>query len=97
MNKAEFVNKMQTYTGETDNRWSKADCAFAIDTFIQAVTDTVAEGEKVSFVGFGSFEAVETTEKNGVNPATKEKIVIPASKKVRFKAGKAFKDAVKGA
>ena len=96
MTKAEFINKFQTYTGDEGNRWSKADCAFAVEAFIQAVTDTVAEGEKISFVGFGSFEAVETKEKNGVNPATKEKIVIPASKKVRFTAGKAFKDAVKG-
>jgi DNA-binding protein HU-beta len=97
MIKADFINEMQKNTGSEDNHWSKADCAFAVEAFIQAVTDTVAEGEKISFVGFGSFEAVETKEKNGVNPATKEKIVIPASKKVRFKAGKAFKDAVKGA
>lgn len=96
MNKAEFINKIQSLTGDEGNQWSKADCAKAIDYFIQAVMETVSEGEKVTFTGFGTFEIVETKEKNGVNPKTKEKIVIPASKRPKFKAGKLFKDAVKG-
>ena len=96
MTKAEFINKFQTLTSDDGNQWTKADCAKAVECFTQAITDVLSEGNKVSFVGFGSFEVTETKEKNGVNPSTKEKIVIPATKRPKFKAGKLLKDAVKG-
>lgn len=96
MTKAEFINRFQANTGDKENHWSKSDCDFAIDTLIKTITDVVSENEKVSFVGFGSFEVIEVAEKNGINPKTKEKIVIPATKRPKFKAGKIFKDLVKG-
>ena len=94
MNKTEFTNKMQEYTGEIGNQWSKVDCAFAIDCFIKAIEDTVAEGEKIQFTGFGSFEAITTKPKGGTNPKTGEKMIIPSKVKPKFKAGKEFKDKV---
>ena len=52
-------------------------------------------GEKVSFVGFGTFEVGERAARVGRNPQTGEEISIPASKLPKFKAGKAFKEAIK--
>ena len=54
----------------------------------------MAAGEKVTLTGFGTFETVERSARTGINPATGEKILIPESKAVKFKAGKAFKEAV---
>lgn len=52
---------------------------------------------KVSIVGFGTFETTERAARMGRNPQTGEDMEIPASKALKFKAGKAFKDAVKNA
>lgn len=49
----------------------------------------------MQLVGFGTFELRERAARTGLNPQTKEQIEIPASKAPAFKAGKAFKDAVK--
>ncbi len=56
--------------------------------------DALIEGEKIQLVGFGTYEVVERPARTGVNPRTGESIEIAASKSPRFKAGKAFKDAV---
>ena len=96
MTKAEFINRMQKNTGDADNQWSKKDCEFAMSTMLQTIMEVVCEGAKLSFVGFGSFEIVNVAEKSGVNPNTGERITIPAAKRPKFRAGKGFKDAVKG-
>ena len=54
----------------------------------------MAKGEKIQLVGFGTFEVRERAAKEGINPATKEKMNIPAKKVPAFKAGKALKDVV---
>ena len=63
--------------------------AFAL---IEAVTDTVAKGQKVQLIGFGTFERRQRTARAGKNPRTGEAIKIPASYAPAFKAGKAFKE-----
>jgi DNA-binding protein HU-beta len=73
---------------------SKASAARALDAVLGAVTDTLAKGEAVSLVGFGTFAVSERAEREGINPRTKEAITIKASKVPKFKAGKALKDAV---
>ncbi len=73
---------------------SKKDAEKAVSAVLDTVVETLASGDKVSVVGFGSFEIRERGERTGRNPRTKETIVIPASKQPVFKAGKAFKDAV---
>ena len=73
---------------------SKKDAEKAVAAVLDAVVEALASGDKVSVVGFGSFEVRERGERTGRNPRTKEAIVIPASKQPVFKAGKAFKDAV---
>ena len=73
---------------------SKKDADKAVAAFIDAVTDSLAKGDKVQLVGFGTFEVRERAERTGRNPKTKESITIAASKTPAFKAGKAFKDAI---
>ena len=74
---------------------SKKDAEKAVAALIDAVVDTLKAGEKVQLVGFGTFEVKERAAREGVNPATGAKIKIEASKAPAFKAGKAFKDAIK--
>ena len=73
---------------------SKKDAEAAITAAIEAMTEALAQQEKVQLVGFGSFEVKTRAERVGRNPKTKETIQIPASKAPVFKAGKALKDAV---
>lgn len=74
---------------------SKKDVGAIIDAALQEIVATVANGEAVQLMGFGTFEPRKRNEKNGINPKTQEKITVPATTVPAFKAGKAFKDAVK--
>ncbi|MFI3246048.1 MAG: nucleoid-associated protein HU-beta [Ferrimonas sp.] len=73
---------------------SKAAAGRALDAFIDSITDTLKNGDKVSLVGFGTFEVRERAERTGRNPQTGKEIKIAAAKIPAFKAGKALKDAV---
>ena len=66
----------------------------AYKAFIETVIEALKEGEKIQLVGFGTFDVGERAAREGRNPQTGESIQIAASKSPRFKAGKAFKDAV---
>ncbi|MBQ9530794.1 MAG: HU family DNA-binding protein [Eubacterium sp.] len=74
---------------------SKKDAEAAVSAVIASITDALADGDKVSLVGFGTFEVKTRAARTGLNPRTGEKLSIPASKAPAFKAGKALKDAVK--
>jgi DNA-binding protein HU-beta len=73
---------------------SKKDAEAAVTATVDAITEALTDGEKVSLVGFGTFDVKERAARTGLNPRTKEKIEIPASKSPAFKAGKALKDAI---
>lgn len=73
---------------------SKKDSDKAVTAVIDAITEALVAGEKVSLVGFGAFEVKARGPRKGINPRTKEEITIAASKLPSFKAGKALKDAV---
>ncbi len=89
MTKAEFINLIAE-----KGDYSKKDAEKALSTVIGAITDCMKKNEKISLVGFGSFEVKERAARNAINPQTKESISIPAKKVPAFKAGKALKDAV---
>lgn len=89
MNKAELINAVAEKTG-----LSKKDTEAVVSASIEVITASLAEGEKVQLVGFGSFEVKSRAARIGRNPRTKEEIKIPASKLPVFKAGKALKDTV---
>jgi len=89
MNKSELIVAMTEKTG-----LAKKDTEKALAAFIDTVVETLKKGDKVSLVGFGSFDVRERAARQGMNPKTKETIQIPAANAPRFKAGKAFKDAL---
>lgn len=74
---------------------TKKDAGAVLDALIDEIIGAVKKGDRVQLVGFGTFELRERAARTGLNPQTKEQIEIPASKAPAFKAGKAFKDAVK--
>ena len=74
---------------------SKKDADKALAAFIDVVgTELTKKDGKVQLVGFGTFEVAQRAARTGLNPLTKEKIKIKASKAPKFKAGKALKDKV---
>ena len=89
MTKADLVNAMAGKAGIT-----KAEAEKCLGAFIECVKSELQSGGQVALTGFGSFKISERKERQGVNPATKEQITIPAAKVPVFKAGKALKDAV---
>ena len=89
MTKTEFIAAMAEKSGLTKKQAEEGYKAFA-----ETVMETLQKGEKITLPGFGTFEVTERSEREGINPRTNEKIMIAASKSPKFKAGKAFKDAV---
>jgi len=89
MNKSELIASMVEKSGLT-----KKDTEKALNAFVESVGDTLQTGDKVSLIGFGTFEVRERSARKGLNPRTKEPIDIPASKAPAFKPGKAFKELV---
>lgn len=89
MNKAELVNAMATETGV-----SKKDVEKVLNSFINVVSNEMANKGKVQLVGFGTFETRQRAARTGLNPQTKEEIKIPACTAPAFKSGKALKDKV---
>ena len=89
MNKTQLVDKIAQGAEIT-----KADAGRALDAFIEAVTDTLKDGDQVSLVGFGTFSVRERAARTGRNPQTGEAIQIAAAKVPGFKPGKGLKDAV---
>lgn len=82
MNKTELIAKIAEGAG-----LSKVDAKKALEATLEAIAGAVKAGEKVAIVGFGTFDVTERAERQGINPATKETITIPAKKVVKFKAG----------
>lgn len=66
----------------------------AVDCVFDCLSDSLAGGERVQVAGFGTFSVSERAARQGVNPATGERLHIAASKGVRFKPGKDLKDRV---
>ena len=81
MTKTDLVNAIAA-TG-----LSKADSKKALDAVVGAISGALKEGDKVAILGFGTFSVNERPAREGINPATNEKIQIAAKKVVKFKAG----------
>lgn len=89
MNKADLIEQMAADAGIT-----KTAAAAALDSFVNNVTKSLKKGNKVSLVGFGTFDISKRKARTGRNPQTGEAIKIKARKVPKFSAGKALKDAV---
>ena len=89
MNKSDLIDAMATQA-----EVSKAAAGRALDAAIAAITATVAKGDNVTLVGFGTFKSAKRAAREGKNPKTGEKIKIPATTVPKFSAGASFKAAV---
>ena len=90
MNKSELVRAISEKSGSTIKDSEKF-----LDSFVETITEAMKKNDDVALVGFGTFSVAERAEKIGRNFRTGKNIQIPASKSVKFKAGKALKDSVK--
>lgn len=90
MTKTDLIAAVAAKTG-----LKKKDAEAAVAAVLSTVADTLAAGEKVQLIGFGTFEVKARAERDGRNPFTGEAIKIAASKRPVFTAGQALKNAVK--
>ena len=91
MHKIDLVKAIAEQTG-----FLQKDAGLLVDTFVENVKKALKKGDKVTLIGFGTFGVVDTKAKIGRNPQTGKEIKIPASKKIKFTAGKNFKEEIKG-
>ncbi|MCR4946873.1 MAG: HU family DNA-binding protein [Lachnospiraceae bacterium] len=89
MNKTELIAAVAEKAELT-----KAASGKAVDAIVEAITEELKKGEKVTLIGFGTFETRDRAARTGRNPQTGKEIKIKASKAPAFKAGKALKEAV---
>lgn len=89
MNKAQLIEVVAKESG-----LKKKEAEAAVNAFVEAVSMALEDGDKVQLIGFGTFEVKDKPAREGHNPATGEKISIPASKRPGFSASKALKDRV---
>ncbi|MGF2037376.1 MAG: HU family DNA-binding protein [Nostoc sp. CmiVER01] len=89
MNKGELVDAVAAKTNITKKQADEV-----ISAFLSVVIEAVANGEKITLIGFGSFERRDRSEREGRNPKTNEPMTIPATKVPAFSAGKQFKEKV---
>lgn len=91
MNKNDLIASVARSAG-----LSKADARKVIDCVFDSIGSTLAGGGEVRLIGFGTFGVTHRAATMGRHPRTGERIYIAASKRPRFKAGKALKNAVRG-
>jgi len=90
MNKGELIEAVARDVGV-----SKTVAGKVLDSTINAMMGALGKGDRITLVGFGTFSVSTRQARSGRNPKTGEPIKIPASKTVKFKAGSAFRQAVK--
>lgn len=91
MNKAELIAEVQKNLGDDV---SKAAAERAVESVLEAIKKGVKKDKSVQLIGFGTFSVAKRAAREGINPRTKEKIKIKASKTVKFKPGAGLKAAV---
>ena len=91
MTKQEFVGRVAQKSG-----LSARDAAKAVDAFLDSITETLKNGDAVTFTGFGKFSTSQRAAREGVNPRNpSQKVHIPAARVPKFSAGSGLKSAVK--
>ena len=89
MNKGDLVRKFAEATDQ-----SQTDVSKFLNTFMNTVKETIADGDDISLVGFGRFHSTKRAARIGRNPSTGKEMNIPAKTVPKFSPGKAFKDIV---
>ncbi len=94
MNKEQLIaataRRMKNSQGE-ENRYSKWEIALIVPHILDAISESLSNGEEVQLQGFGRFDVKEVKARNCINPSTKERMVVPARKKVVFHPTPRFK------
>lgn len=91
MNRAELISEIAELTGQPKTIVSET-----ISTFLHTITGAISKGEKVTLVGFGTFERRNRQARTGRNPRTLAPLRIPSSRVPAFRAGQELKDIVNG-
>ncbi len=89
MNKADFIDAVAEKAG-----LSKKDAKSAVDATLETITETLAKGESVTFIGFGVFSASARAARTAIIPGTDKTVEVAATTVAKFKVGKALKQAV---
>ena len=89
MNKQELIEAIAE-----KSHTSKSDSKKMLDALLETVTETLAQGDSVQLIGFGTFKSTERKARSGRNPRTGETVTIPAKRVPSFTAGNALKEAV---
>ncbi len=91
MTKQEFVDAIARKTD-----LSRKDASKAVDAFLETVTESLKQGQDVTFTGFGKFSTQRRAARQGVNPRDpSQKVTIPAATVPKFSAGSSLKSAVR--
>lgn len=91
MNKTELITALARKTGK-----SQAEASRFLDAFTSTLKETLAKGDDLRLIGFGTFDVLQTKERTGRNPQTGSAMQIKPKKKIRFKAGADLSGAVNG-
>ncbi|MCR4941237.1 MAG: HU family DNA-binding protein [Campylobacter sp.] len=89
MKKTEFIQAVADKAGLT-----KTDSKKALDATLEAISELLAKGDSITFIGFGTFSTADRAARTARVPGTNKTIQVPASKAVKFKVGKKLKEAV---
>lgn len=89
MNKTELIDAISKSADIT-----KIDAAKALSGMISAISGSLAKGDSVTLIGFGTFSVTERAARTGRNPSTGKEIKIAAKKVAKFKPGKPLSDSV---
>lgn len=89
MTKVDLIAQVAANTDMT-----KKDAERAVNALFEALSKALAEGEKITISGFGTFEVRERAERKGTNPRSGEPITIAPTRSVVFKQGKALKESL---
>lgn len=89
MTKADFISQVAQTAGLT-----KKDATTATDAVIATITEVLAKGDSISFIGFGTFSTAERAAREARVPSTGKTIKVPATRVAKFKVGKNLKEAV---
>jgi DNA-binding protein HU-beta len=90
MNKGDLINKIASDAGIT-----KVQAQSSVNSFIQATTQALKKGDKITLVGFGTFSTTKRAARIGRNPQTGKELKIAAKKVVKFSVGKELKGSIK--
>jgi DNA-binding protein HU-beta len=90
MQKTDFIKAVAEKAGTTQR-----DTSTIVNAALDVIAEALTRGEKVTLTGFGTFEVRQRNEREGVNPQTRAKITIPATKTPGFSASSTLKEAVK--